>query len=167
MAPLSQQRLCQHLNDGRRVVQLAWTTDWEDANGVGLLRASCRSATFFRHAFYTAPGADHTTGFCAQGRSGGGAAIAYALAQYKLSDYFDCVVIGAGRGVATGPALNLCPLLTTAPCAFTSGVKVDTGENTTTCAVKQPLQCDIDKWAADGRVTPGGNYAYPKTAMSW
>ena len=109
MAPLSQQRLCQHLNDGRRVVQLAWTTDWEDANGVGLLRASCRNATFFRHAFYTVPGADHTTGFCAQGRSGGGAAIAYALPQYKLSDYFDCVVIGAGRGVATGPALNLGP----------------------------------------------------------
>ena len=44
---------------------------------------------------------------------------------------------------------------------------MDTWENTTTCAVKQPLQCDIDKWAADGRVTPGGNHAYPKTAMSW
>lgn len=167
-----------YLNDGFRVVQLAWTTDWEDANGVGLVRASCRNATLFRYAFYTVQGADHTTGFCAQGTSGGGAAIAYALAQYKLSDYFDYVVIGAGPGVArldygcdkalyTGPALNLCPLLTTAPYAFTSGVKVDTWENTTTCAVKQPLQSDIDKWAADGLVTRGGNYTYPKTAMSW
>jgi len=165
-------------NDGFRVVQLAWTSDWEDAGGVGLKSASCRGATIFRYMFYTVQGADRTSGFCAQGTSGGGAAIAYALAQYRLSDYFDYVVIGAGPGVArmdygcdralyTGPALNLCPLLTNAPYAFTSGVKVDPWENTTTCAVKQPLQSDIDKWAADSLVTTGANYLYPKTAMSW
>ena len=111
-------------------------------------------------------------------RAGEAAAIAFALAQYGLSDYFDYVVIGAGPGVARmdygcdkalyiGPALSLCPLLTNAPCAFISGVKVDTWENTTTCTVKPPLQSDIDKWAADAIVTTGGNYAYPKTAMSW
>lgn len=167
-----------YLNDGFRVVQLAWTSDWEDAGGVGLKSASCRNATIFRYVFYTVQGGDRTVGFCAQGTSGGGAAIALALAQYGLSDYFDYVVIGAGPGAArmdygcdkalyTGPALNLCPLLTTAPYAFTSGVKVDRWENTTTCTVKPPLQSDIDKWAADSIVTTGGNYAYPKTAMSW
>ena len=167
-----------YLNDGFRVVQLAWTTDWEDAGGIGLKSASCRNATIFRYMFYTVQAADRNSGFCAQGTSGGGAAIAYALAQYKLSDYFDYVVIGAGPGVArldygcdkslyTGPPLNLCPLLTNAPYAFTSGVKVDTWESTTTCAAKQPLQSDIDKWAADSLVTTGANYSYPKTAMSW
>jgi len=167
-----------YLNDGFRVVQLAWTTDWEDAGGVGLKGASCRNATIFRYMFYTVQAADRSSGFCAQGTSGGGAAIAYALAQYKLSDYFDYVVIGAGPGVArldygcdkslyTGPVLNLCPLLTNAPYAFTSGVKVDTWESTTTCTAKQPLQSDIDKWTADSLVTTGANYSYPKTAMSW
>ncbi|PYX51331.1 MAG: hypothetical protein DMG79_03440 [Acidobacteria bacterium] len=167
-----------YFNDGFRVVQLAWTSDWEDANGVGLKSASCRGATLFRYLFYTVQGADRTSGFCAQGTSGGGAAIAYALTQYHLSDYFDYVVIGAGPGVArmdygcdkslyTGRALNLCPLLTNAPYAFTSGVKVDTWENTSTCAARQPLQSDIDKWAADSLVTSGATYLYPKTAMSW
>src|SRR5438552_1167340 len=71
--------------------------------------------------------------FLRAGTSGGGAAIGFALAQYGLSDYFDYIVIGAGPGVArldygcdkslyTGPPLNLCPLLTNAPYAFTSGV---------------------------------------------
>jgi len=167
-----------YLNDGFRVVQLAWTSDWEDANGAGLKSASCRGATIFRYVFYTVQGADRTSGFCAQGTSGGGAAIGFALAQYGLSDYFDYIVIGAGPGVArldygcdkslyTGPPLNLCPLLTNAPYAFTSGVKVDTWENTTTCATQQPLQSDIDKWMADSLVTTGGNYTYPKTGMSW
>jgi len=167
-----------YLADGFRVVQLAWTSDWEDAGGVGLKSASCRNATVFRYLFYTVQGADRKSGFCAQGTSGGGAAIAYSLAQYQLSDFFDYVVIGAGPGVArldygcdrslyTGPPLNLCPQLTNAPYAFTSGVKVNTWENTTTCSAKQPLQSDIDKWAADALVTPGANFTYPKTAMSW
>jgi hypothetical protein len=167
-----------YFNDGFRVVQLAWTTDWEDTGGVGVKSAACRNATLFRYVFYTVQGADRTSGFCAQGTSGGGAAIAYALAQYRLSDYFDYVVIGAGPGVArmdyacdrslyTGPTLNLCPLLTNAPYAFSSGKKVNLWENTTTCNVTPALQSDIDKWAADAIVTTGSNFTYPKTAMSW
>jgi hypothetical protein len=167
-----------YLNDGFRVVQLAWISDWEDANGVGLKSASCRNATLFRYLFYTVHGGDRTAGFCAQDTSGGGAAIGFSLAEYGLSDYLDYVVIGAGPGVArmdygcdkslyTGPPLNLCPLLTSAPYAFTSGVKVDTWENTTTCAARQPLQSDIDRWTTDSLVATDGNYTYPKTAMSW
>jgi hypothetical protein len=89
-----------YLADGFRVVQLAWTSDWEDAGGVGLKSASCRNATVFRYLFYTVQAADRKSGFCAQGTSGGGAAIGYSLAQYQLSDFFDYVVIGAGPGVA-------------------------------------------------------------------
>src|ERR1035438_5271208 len=38
-----------YLNDGFRVVQLAWTTDWEDTGGVGVKTAACRSASIFRY----------------------------------------------------------------------------------------------------------------------
>jgi hypothetical protein len=167
-----------YLVDGFRVVQIAWTTDWEDTGGVGLVSASCRGATVFKYVFDHVQNGDRTTGFCAQGTSGGGAAIAYSLAQYGLSDYFDYVVIAAGPGVArldygcdqslyTGPPLNLCSKLTNAPYAFTSGGKVDGWENTTTCAAKNPLQGDIDKWAADSVVTSSANLTYPKTSMSF
>ncbi len=167
-----------YLNDGFRVVQLAWTTDWEDTGGVGVKSGACRGATLFRYVFYTVQGGDRSGGFCAQGSSGGGAAIVYALAHYRLSDYFDYVAIGAGPGVSRmdygcdralykGPALNLCPLVTSAPYTYASGVKVDNWETTTTCHDQVPLQSDIDKWAADSLVSTGGNYSYPKTAMSW
>lgn len=167
-----------YLADGFRVVQFGWNTDWEDTGGIGLTSASCRGATVFKFAFDHIHQANRNAGFCAQGSSGGGAAITYSLAQYGLSDYFDYVVIAAGPGVArldygcdralyTGPPLNLCTQLTNAPFAFTSGGKVNGWENTTTCDAKSPLQSDIDKWAADSVITSSGNYSYPKTGMSW
>lgn len=167
-----------YLLDGFRVVQFAWTSDWEDTGGVGLTSAACRGATVFKYVFDNVQNGDRTTGFCAQGTSGGGGAIAYSMSQYGLADYFDYVVIAAGPGVArldygcdkslySGPPLNLCPQLTNAPYAFTKGGKVDGWENTTTCDSKNPLQSDIDKWAADSIVTTGANFSYPKTSMSW
>jgi hypothetical protein len=167
-----------YVNDGFRVVQLAWTTDWEDTGGVGLKSASCRGATVFKYVFDNVHGGDRTTGFCAQGTSGGGAAIAYSLAQYGLANFFDYVIIAAGPGVARmdygcdqalykGPPLDLCSEITSAPYTYFSGGKVNTWENTTTCDAKSPLSSDIKKWAADSIVTPGANFTYPKTAMSW
>ena len=167
-----------YLMDGFRVVQLGWASDWEDTGGVGLVSASCRGATVFKYVFDNVQNGDRTTGFCAQGTSGGGAAITYALAQYGLSDYFDYVVIAAGPGVSrmdygcdkplyTGPPLNLCPLLTNAPYAYTNGSKVNGWENTTSCATKPVLPSDITKWAADSIVTTTANYSYPQTNMSW
>jgi hypothetical protein len=67
-----------YIGDGFRLVQLAWTTDWEDTGGVGLKSASCRGATVFKYVFDNVHGGDRTTGFCAQGTSGGGAAITYS-----------------------------------------------------------------------------------------
>jgi hypothetical protein len=167
-----------YVNDGFRVVQLAWTTDWEETGGVGLKSASCRGATVFKYVFDNVHGGDRTTGFCAQGTSGGGAAIAYSLAQYGLANFFDYVIIAAGPGVArmdygcdqalyTGPPLDLCSEITSAPYTYFSGGKVNSWENTTTCDAKSPLSSDIKKWAADSIVTPGANFTYPKTAMSW
>jgi hypothetical protein len=167
-----------YLADGFRVVQLGWTTEWEDTGGVGLKSAACRGATVFKYVFDNVQGGDRTTGFCAQGTSGGGAAITYALAQYGLSNYFDYVVIAAGPGVArmdygcdkslyTGPALDVCPLITSAPFTYFSGAKVNLWENTNTCNTKSPPQSDINKWAADSIVTARATFSYPKTAMSW
>jgi len=167
-----------YIGDGFRVVQLAWTTDWEDTGGVGLKSASCRGATVFKYVFDNVQGKDRTTGFCAQGTSGGGAAIAYSLTQYGLANFFDYVVIAAGPGVArmdygcdkalyTGGPLNLCSEITDAPYTYFSGGKVNSWENTTTCGAKSPLSSDIKKWAADSIVAPGANFTYPKTAMSW
>jgi hypothetical protein len=167
-----------YLNDGFRVVQLAWTTDWEDTGGIGLKSASCRGATVFKYVFDNVHSKDRSTGFCAQGTSGGGAAIAYSLAQYGMGNFFDYVVIAAGPGVArmdygcdkslyTGGALNLCSLITNAPYTYFSGGKVNSWENTTTCDAKSPLSSDIKRWAADSIVAPGANFTYPKTAMSW
>ena len=149
-----------YLADGFRVVQLGWITEWEDTGGVGLKSAACRGATVFKYVFDNVQGGDRTTGFCAQGTSGGGAAITYALAQHGLSNYFDYVVIAAGPGVArmdygcdkslyTGPALDVCSLITSAPFTYFPGAKVNLWENTNTCNTKSPPQADINKWAAD------------------
>lgn len=167
-----------YLADGFRVVQLAWTTEWEDTGGGGLKKAACRGATVFQYVFENVQGRDRTTGFCAQGTSGGGAAITYALSQYGLSNYFDYVVIAAGPGVSrmdygcdkslyTGPALDVCPLITSAPYNYYSGDKANLWENTTTCNTKSPPQSDIKKWAADSIVSAGSTFSYPKTGMSW
>ena len=167
-----------YLGDAFRVAQFAWTSDWEDTGGVGLKASACRPATLFEYLFTTLHTGSRTQGFCGQGSSGGGAALAFSLADYGLSDYFDYVVIAAGPGVSrmdygcdkslyTGPALNLCSQLNNAPYVYFSGLKVNTWENTTTCDTKNPPQADIDKWAADSIVAPGANYSYPKTSMSW
>lgn len=167
-----------YLTDGYRVVQLAWASDWEDTGGVGLKSAACRPATVFKSVFTTVHKGSRTAGFCGQGTSGGGAALAYSLVHYGIADYFDYVVIAAGPGVSrmdygcdkplyTGPKLNLCPLLTDAPFTYTDGSKFNNWEGTTTCATRNPPQADIDKWAGDSLVSSGATYSYPKTSMSW
>jgi hypothetical protein len=167
-----------YLADGYNVVQIAWATDWEDTGGVGLAAAACRPATVFNSIFNTTHKKSRTAGFCAQGISGGGGAIAYALTQYGMQNYFDYVVIGAGPGVSrmdygcdsalyTGGPLNLCPLLTNAPYVYFKGDKFNTWEGTTTCKTPNPPQADINKWLADSLVTSGATYNYPQTAVSF
>jgi hypothetical protein len=167
-----------YVGDGFQVVQIGWASDWASANGVGVKSAACRPATFFKYVFTKVQKASRTTGFCGQGASGGGAALAYSLAQYGLSSSFDYVVIAAGPGVSrmdygcdaplyTGAPRNLCPLLPVAGFAYGSGKLVNGWENTTTCDSKNPLPQDITRWTADSIVTTGALYSYPKTAMSW
>lgn len=167
-----------YVGDGFRVVQVGWASDWASANGAGVKSAACRPASVFKYVFTTVHKSSRTAGFCGQGASGGGATFAYSLAQYGFSDYFDYVVIAAGPGVSrmdygcdpslyTGPPRDLCPLLPNANFAYPSGTLVNGWENTTSCAGKNPLPGDIQRWTADSVVTTGAQYAYPQTAMSW
>lgn len=167
-----------YLDDGFRVAQLAWTTDWEDTGGIGLKSAACRNATVFKFIFNKVQGGSRTTAFCGQGSSGGGGALTYSLAHYGLANYFDYVIVAGGPGVArvdygcdgslyTGPPLNLCPLQTNAPYVYTYPGNVNLWENTTTCLASNPPQVDIDRWASDSVLSTGGNFSYPKTSMSF
>lgn len=169
-----------YVTDGFRVVQLAWASDWAVANGAGVKSAACRPATVLKYVFNTVHKARRTTGFCGQGLSGGGGALAYSLADYGLADYFDYVVIASGPGVSrmdygcdpklyTGSSRDLCPLLPDAPFAYQAGIadKVNLWENTTTCGFPNPSQSDIEKWAADSIVSAGSSYSYANTGVSW
>lgn len=167
-----------YVGDGFQVAQLAWASDWADANGAGVKSAACRPATVFKAVFNTLQRDSRTTGFCGQGISGGSAALAYSLAHYGLSDFFDYVVLGSGPGVSrmdygcdttlyTGGPRDLCPLLPSANFAYGSGTLVNGWEHTTTCTNKNPLPSDISRWTADSVVSTGANYSYPQTGMSW
>jgi hypothetical protein len=167
-----------YLGDGFNVVQLAWASDWASANGAGVKSAACRPATVFKTVFDTVQLRSRTAGFCGQGISGGGGALAYSLAHYGLSSYFDYVVLAGGPGVArmdygcdkslyTGGPRNLCPLLPNAIFAYGSGKLVNGWENTTTCTDANPLPGDIDRWTADSIISTGASYLYPQTGMSW
>ncbi|HEV2423578.1 MAG TPA: hypothetical protein VGZ29_01995 [Terriglobia bacterium] len=169
-----------YLDDGFRVVQLAWASAWEGANGAGLTASSCRPSTVFKYVFSAIHRGSRTTGFCGQGLSGGGGQLAYSLTQYGLADYFDYVLLAAGPGLSrmdygcdpglyTGPPRDLCPLLTDAPIAYGADVqfKVNTWENTTTCGSANPPPSNIARWAADSIVAGNVSFVYPHTAMSW
>ena len=165
---------------GFRSVQVSWATDWAAANGVGVKSAACRPATLFYYIFTSVHQSSRSAGFCAQGSSGGGAAIAYSLAHYGMGDYFDHTVVAAGPGLTRmdygcnshlyqGGPLNLCSSLTDAPYLYTSrnAQMFNNWESTTTCESPNPTQSDTNRWASDSIVTSGGNYTYPQTSMSW
>jgi hypothetical protein len=169
-----------YLAAGFNVAQIAWASDWANANGAGVKSAACRPATVFDYVFRVVQGSSQSIGFCGQGASGGGAALGYSLAHYGLSSEFDYVVIAAGPSVSrmdygcdpplyTGPPRNLCPLLTDAPFAYSPSTanKVNGWEATTTCGKPNPLRGEIGRWADDSLVSSGANYEYPQTAMSW
>ncbi len=162
-----------------RFVEIAWTTDW--ASGVGSIRtAACRPATAFHWMFENIHGGSRTAGFCGTGTSGGSAALTYSLAAYGLKSEWDYMLVGAGPAPAridygcdpslyTGGPRNLCPTLTDAPFAYSTGVTTiaDGWEGTSTCGKPSPSSANIAKWEADSVAGPGGDFVYPQTGMSW
>ena len=164
---------------GYRVVQVAWMSEWEQTQTMGILPAACRPATLFRWVFTDIHQGDRQHGFCALGSSAGSGALSYSLAHYGLGDTFDQVELVAGPpfgridyGCAPatypGPPRDLCPGLTDAPIAFDASEAELVGgwENTPgRCGAGQALPADLTHWAADSVVSPGATYAYPLTPV--
>lgn len=164
---------------GYRVVQIAWTSPWEQTQADGILLAACRPATAFRWVFTDLHRGDRQHGFCALGSSAGSGALSYALAHYGLGATFDQVQLVAGPpfgridyGCApttyAGPARNVCPELTDSPIAYDADEAQLVGgwENTPgRCGTETPLPADLARWEADSVVSPGATYAYPLTPV--
>jgi hypothetical protein len=172
-----------YLNAGLRLVEIAWATDWPSSGSMSPLTGACRAATLSRWIFDNVHGGDavaHTAGFCGLGISGGGAFFAYSVAHYGEKNIYDYLSILSGPSVSrldygcdpslyTGAPRYLCPLLPDPPFAFDSEFipGINGMNQTTTCGAASPAPADIAKWTANSIVSPGADYQYPQTAMSF
>jgi hypothetical protein len=124
-------------------------------------------------------GSDRTKGFCGQGSSGGSASLGYSMTQYGLAAEFDYLLLANGPAVAdlavgcdvqdyTGPIPEICPSI---PNPVYPLPKVVNGmEDTTTCSCGDAgcaSAADMQKWIADGVVSPTSVYDYPRTSVSF
>jgi hypothetical protein len=178
---------------GYAVVQLEWDSAWEDAtNGSGgsILAAACRPATFLN--WVNNNGILHPQkAMCAQGSSGGSAAVAYSLAWYGASSYLVNAELLSGpvlseidQGCTYPNALNMSICApgqygcTPKTVPWSDNVIYVTGDNGAVsnwsglpnCATSLVNPADYPTWAAmsivdgtSGSVTPTFNY--PATSM--
>jgi hypothetical protein len=108
----------QYLDNGFRVVQMAWDTAWELAShtaSTSIKNAGCRPATFLNYISQTLYS---DGGMCAQGDSAGAGALGYALAWYGAGALLDNVELLSGpvfgdieQGcmVPNAPVSTVCP----------------------------------------------------------
>jgi hypothetical protein len=167
-----------------RVVEIAWTSDWPSGQPASALNSACRAATLSQWIYDNVHGgaaASKTAGFCGLGISGGGAFFAYSMAHYGLKNIYDYLQIESGPSVSKfdfgcdpslydGGPRDLCPQIPNAAFAFTppTNGQIDGMEGTHTCGADGgAAPADIVKWTADGIVSPGADYNYPQTAMSF
>ena len=106
-----------YLDDGFRIVDLAWASAWE-VTGVptaSIKTAACRPATFLN---YVSKNLNSDGGMCAQGDSAGSGAVAYSLAWYGAGNFLDKVELLSGpvfgnieQGciVPNAPISTVCP----------------------------------------------------------
>jgi hypothetical protein len=166
-----------------RLVGIEWTTDWPSAKPASALNAACRAATLSQWIYENVHGgaeAAKTAGFCGMGMSGGGAFFTYSMAHYGAKSIFDYLQILSGPSVSRldygcdpslydGGPRYLCPALPNPPFAFTPPTtsQINGMEGTTTCGADAAAPSDIAKWTADSIVSPGADYEYPQTDMSF
>ena len=167
----------EYVSGGFRVAQVRWISDWEQTTTKGIKVAACRPATALQWVFENVHGRDRTSGYCAVGFSGGSGALSYSLAHYGAEAILDYVALAAGPpfgrldyGCAPstymGPPRALCPELADAPIALPAA-KIDAWANTTTCGDASPAASDLAKWAEDSVVSPGADYDYAQTVVSF
>jgi hypothetical protein len=177
-----------YLNAGYQVVQMAWLSPWEDVGAgfaASIATAACRPATLMQYIYQNV----RTSGaMCAQGASGGSAAIAYALAWYNASSYLDKAELISGpvfgnieEGCVVPKSLpvTVCPSgqfgcvgasWQDAP-QYVQGaiglVRTWTGNNSCQGS-RRTSRSSNDNWLAMSVVSgsPDVSFFYPKTAMA-
>jgi len=166
-----------------RIVEIEWESAWPQATPASALRGACRAGTLSQWIYDNVHGgaeAAKTTGFCGLGLSGGGAFFTYSVAHYGRKSIYDYLEIMSGPSVAKldfgcdpslydGGPRYVCPDLPNAPFAFTPPTtgQIDGMEGTHTCGADAAAPADIAKWTADSIVSPGADYEYPQTGMSF
>lgn len=178
----------EYLENGFRVVQLAWDSAWELANttpSTSIKTAACRPATFLSFVFQNVHSGG---GMCAQGDSGGSGAVAYSLAWYGAANFLDKVELLSGpvfgdieQGciVPNAPTSIVCPAgqlgcngspWPDSP-AYVGGanILIDGWTDDPTCNGGQTTsQASNQRWKAmsivDGTDDP--SFSYPQTAMA-
>jgi hypothetical protein len=180
--------LTSYLSAGYQLVQMSWTTDWEDvgtAFPASIGTAACRPATLMQYVYQNI----RTAGaMCAQGSSGGSAAIAYALAWYNAASYVDKVELISGPvfgDVEKGCSVPDAATVTVCPSAqfgcvgaswqdlpqYAGGYldAVRTYTRNKSCQGGHPTndQSD-DAWQSQSIVngSPSTSFFYPQTAMA-
>lgn len=177
-----------YLQDGYRVVQNAWATDWENTgipSTLNIKTAACRPATLLNYFFTNLY--DQKGGMCAQGVSAGAGALGYALAWYGSASYLDKVEMISGpvfSDIEKGCMEPAAPLVTVCPAhqfgcvgtswmdnpAYVSGavdnVSAWTGQS---CQTGNRTSVKSNKaWKAMSIVdgTLDASFSYPQTSMA-
>ncbi len=172
---------------GFQLVDIQWTnTDWELTDPPSTLAGACKPASVAAWIFGN-PNIHNQRrdiGFCAQGHSGGSAAMAYLLTFYGLDSYFDYVMLTAGPvfgrldcGCDTGASgcgmQQICPelplSLMQSHLAYSASKVgwIDRNEGTSTCGqINDGTNPGDPIWKADSVVAPGADVNYPKTGVS-
>jgi hypothetical protein len=88
-------------NQGKRVIQIKWPSDWETASPSGTFApnikyAACKGATLIEKIYQFAHPEGVDKPFCYHGHSGGSGMGGYLLAWYGMETRFDAVILSAG-----------------------------------------------------------------------
>jgi len=160
---------------GFRNVYVAWLTDWEQTQSLGILAGACRPATILRWVFDepSLHAASRTTAFCGEGFSGGSGQLGYALAHYGLGDVLDYVNELSGPPFARidlgcdGDAPATAPVCST-DATMRLPAKLDPWENNVapaTCGATNIPAAELARWRADSIAV--GTVTYPKTEVQF
>ncbi len=151
---------------GFQVVQTAWDSDWEDTGTLtkNIAYAAGRVAALLGYMksnlydpiHFTQPSA----GMCAQGSSGGSAAIAYALAWYNAGSYLDKAVMASGpplSDVAQGCDVNGSnPLVTVCPAGQLGCNSANNPPSWTAPIAYTDARTGVREWSDDVTLGPSG-----------
>ncbi len=163
--------------DNFQVVQFAWNSDWENTNlpppqgnnAYNIGTAACRPATFLNYIYSTyfqnVHASNPRAGMCAQGMSGGSAAIAYSMIWYNATTYLNNVELLSGPTLAdielgcAVPTANPVSICVNNQYGCTPGTKAEVQQN---AWLDSPLYLNeqrdgVATWTNDQKCNAGQN----------